>query len=98
MSIPSVWLQPTPNANGMLLAKTSSSGLVYALSLVADGSNFLVRLTYQQSSNGQLLGASTAEVSLSQSVLTDGTWHSLIVTVGQGMAHFYTDNALIDSR
>ena len=82
----------------MLLAKTSSSGLVYALSLVADGSNFLVRLTYQQSANGQLLGLSTVEVSLSQSALTDGMWHSLIVTVGQGMARFYADNILIDSR
>lgn len=82
----------------MLLAKTSGSDLVYALSLVADGTNFLVRLTYQQSANGQSLGASTAEVSLPQSALSDGIWHSLIVTVGQGQALFYADNSFIDSR
>lgn len=82
----------------MLLAKSSGSGLVYALSLVADGTNFLVRLTYQQSANGQSLGEATAEVSLPQSALADRMWHSLIVTVGQGRALFYADNSIIDSR
>lgn len=94
----SVWLQPSPNANGMLLAKTAASGLIYALSLVADGSNYLVRLTYQQSANGESLGVGTAEVSVVQSDLTDGTWHSLVVAVGQGRALFYRDNNFIDSR
>lgn len=84
----------------MLLAKTSGSGLVYGLSLISDGSNFLVRLTYQQSSSSseQFLGQSSAEVSLQQSDLADGAWHSLVVAVGQGTALFYRDNSFIASR
>ena len=82
----------------MLLAKTSDSGLVYGLSLVSDGGNFLLRLAYQQSANGQSLGMATAEVSLPQSDLADGAWHSLIVAVGQGIALFYRDSSLLTSR
>lgn len=82
----------------MLLAKTSDSGLVYALSLISDGDNFLLRLTYQQSANGQSLGVATAEVSLPQSDLADGAWHSLVVAVGQGTALFYRDSNFITSR
>ena len=82
----------------MLLAKTSDSRLIYALSLIADGSNFLLRLTYQQSSGAELLGAATAEVSLLQSDLLDGNWHSLVLAVGQGAALFYRDGNSITSR
>ncbi len=79
----------------MLLAKTADSGLVYALSLVSDGSNFLLRLTYQQSES---LGVGTAEASLLQADLTDGAWHSLAVATGQGTALFYRDGTFITSR
>lgn len=79
----------------MLLAKSSDLGLVYGLSVVADGGNFLVRLNYQQSDG---LGVSSAEVSVPLSDLSDGAWHSLILTVGQGRAFFYIDNQLVDSR
>ena len=82
----------------MIIAKTSQTGLIYALSLVADGNNFLVRLTYQQSANDQLLGLSTAEVSVPQSALSNAMWHSMIVTAGEGIARFYIDNNFIDSR
>lgn len=94
----SVWLQPSTTANGILLAKTSDSGLVYALSLVSDGANFLLRLTYQQNVNGQSLGTATAEVSLPKTDLTDGAWHSLIVAIGGGIANLYTDGNFVTSR
>lgn len=93
-----MWLQPSTSASGALVAKTSDSGLIYALSLVSDGSNFLLRLTYQQSANGQSLGVATVEVSMLQSSLADGVWHSLVVAVGQGMASFYRDGNFISSR
>ena len=82
----------------MLVAKTSGSGVVYALSLVSDGTNFLLRLTYQQSANGEALGMASAEVSFPQADLVDGAWHSLVVAVGMGSALFYKDNTFIDSR
>lgn len=82
----------------MLLAKTSDFGVVYALSLISDGSNYLLRLTYQQGVDGTSLGVATAEVSLLQSDLVDGTWHSLVVAVGQGTALFYRDSNFITSR
>ncbi len=82
----------------MLLAKTSNSGILYALSLTADGNNFLLRLTYQQSANEELLGLATVEISLPQSDLVDGAWHSLVVAIGQGSALFYRDNNFITSR
>ena len=96
--VSSVWLQPSTTTNGILLAKTSASGLVYALSLVSDGANFLLRLTYQQNANGQTLGTATAEVSLLQAGLTDGAWHSLIVAIGEGVANFYRDGNFVSSR
>lgn len=82
----------------MLLAKTSDSGIIYALSLISDGGNFLLRLTYQQSANEELLGQGSVEISLPQSDLVDGAWHSLVVAVGQGAALFYRDNIFITSR
>jgi hypothetical protein len=88
-------LQPPASVDAMLLAKTSDAGVVFALSLVSDGSNFLLRLTYQQSLS---LGTATAEVSLQQSDLVDGAWHSLVVAVGQGTASFYRDGDFISSR
>ena len=82
----------------MILAKTSDSGLIYALSMIADGNNFLVRFTYQQSANGELLGVDSVEISVAQSDLVDGAWHSLVIAIGQGTALFYRDNTFLTSR
>jgi len=81
-----------------LVAKTTGGGSTrfYAVALVADGESFIIRLSYLPAS--LQTGSRSVEVSVLQSTLADGSWHSLIVSVNNGTAFFYVDGAPVSSR
>ena len=89
----SLWLRPTSGTSGILVAQATDSTPLYRLSLVADSVNFIIRFSYRSSSS--LL---SVETSLTQSTLTEGTWHSLVVSATNQMASFYVDGTFLTSR
>ena len=94
----SCWVRPFPSTVGVLVGKSSAAGVLYSLALVADDSNFLVRFTHRQSLAGQVLGVDMADIPVAMALLTDGTYHSVVMVVTGDRALLYIDGRFIDSR
>ncbi len=89
----SLWLKPSSGMSGVLVSQATGSTPIYRLSLIADSDNFIVRFSYQ--SGGSLL---SVETSVSQNSLTEGAWHSLVITATNQIASFYADRVFLTSR
>ncbi|XP_048257204.1 adhesion G-protein coupled receptor V1-like isoform X2 [Haliotis rufescens] len=92
----SAWVQPQPNTNGYILAKTSADGLkhFYSLKLLTSTSSSTIELALARSNTG----GSHVYQGVTSVNLMDGNWHHILASVANGSAKIYMDGMLISTR
>ncbi|ESP05659.1 hypothetical protein LOTGIDRAFT_102713, partial [Lottia gigantea] len=87
----SAWVQPFPNANGYIIARTSASGVrqFYSLKLQSTGSTVNIDLTLSTAESNQVISSS------SNKNIQDGKWHHILVAVSNSSIIFYLDGISI---
>ncbi|KAK6179039.1 hypothetical protein SNE40_011486 [Patella caerulea] len=90
----SAWVQPFPNTNGYIIAKTSTDGSqhYYSLKLASTATSTNLNLTISTSTSPNQILKAKQNISIQ-----DGQWHHILVSVSNISVIFYLDGKVIDN-